>query len=258
MSKTLVIQSYKDGIKPLWIEHCLESVRQLCMLRKWDYRLIGDELFEPLPKEFVLKVGQRGPILSDLGRLITCKEALKHYQEVIWLDADIFIFNHAAFRLPQGQFGFGKERWVQHKLKGHKLSWKIYRSVCNALCYFQRDNPFLDFYIYTCESIIKRVDPAHIAPQIIGPKLLSALHSIAFCPLSSSIGSASPDLMIDLRYGEGEALELHRADVNPNEPESGLNLCHSLIGSETYRPNHPMQVEEILLGIEHLRKFKKV
>ena len=159
---------------------------------------MGDELFRPLPQDFVLKVGHRGPILSDLGRLLAIREALKSYRRVIWFDADVLIFNPRAFSFPQGTFGFGQERWVQPKrdkrvahkssTNSHKMTWKVYRSVCNALCYFERDNPFLDYYIYACQSVIRRVDEEHIAPQMIGPKLLTALNTISSFPLTRCIG----------------------------------------------------------------------
>lgn len=256
MSSTLLIQSYKDGPRPLWIERCLESVQQLCATRQWHYLFIGDELFKPLPRDFVFKVGNRGPILSDLGRLLACKEALHEYDQVIWLDADTLIFNPQAFTLPKGQFGFGQERWLQpaSSKKGsppNYTKWTIYRSACNALCYFERENPFLDFYIYTCQSIIRRVEPDRIAPQMIGPKLLTALHSIAQLPLTTSIGSASPHLIVDLSLDEGEALNKHRQDVLNGEPEAGLNLCHSLINTSTYR-DEPMTENHLLTAVEQL------
>ena len=176
---------------------------------------------------------------------------------MIWLDADTLIFNPHAFTLPQGQFGFGQERWVQPvaaKSNHHtqRRKWKIYRSACNALCYFEKDNPFLDFYIYTCQSIIRRVDPNHIAPQMIGPKLLTALHTIAQFPLTTSIGSASPHLIVDLSMGEGEAINKHRQDVLNGQPEAGLNLCHSLIDSPTYR-DVLMSENHLLTAVDELK-----
>ena len=260
MTDTLVIQSFKDGPQPLWIERCLHSVQTLAQQRSWDYRFIGDELFEPLPKAFKSKVGQRGPILSDLGRLIACKEALKDYEKVLWLDADTLIFNPQAFQVPQGRFGFGRERWIQPQ-QDKNLKWKIYRSICNALCYFERDNPFLDFYMYSCESIINRVDPEYIAPQMIGPKLLSALHNISPCPFTTTVGSASPHLIVDLSYGHGKALELYRSDLartdQETKEEAGLNLCHSLLDTPSYH-GELMTRKHLLRAIDHLLKQGRV
>ena len=260
LSDTLVIQSFKEGPSPLWIERCLESVRALCASRSWDYRFIGDELFEPLPSHFVSKVSSRGPILSDLGRLIAIKDSLKSYQRVVWFDADTLIFNRDAFELPDGLFGFGRERWVQPKetpsrQKSPKaLKWKVYRSICNALCFFERGAPFLDYYIYACEAIVERADPKYIAPQMIGPKLLSALNNITPLPHTQCVGSASPHLIIDLSEGEGEALNIYRRDLVNDvscHREAGLNLCHSLIGATTYR-QVPMTEQHLLSAIDQL------
>lgn len=233
----LLFQSTRPGPRPSWLTLCLESAQALAQQRGWDYQLSGDELFEPLPTWFIKKVGERTPILSDLGRLLAAREHLKQYERVVWLDADVLIFAPEQFTLPRGPFGFGRERWVQPKGRG----WKIHRSVCNALCTFTRGDPFLDFYIYTCQSVIRRADPDYIAPQMIGPKLLTALHHIADLPFTECIGSASPDLLIDITTGEGEALRAYTRDFEQTQQadgvnfEAGLNLCHSLVGVETYR-----------------------
>ena len=194
------------------------------------------------------KVRGRGPILSDLGRLLATRHYLERYERVLWLDADVLIFAPERFTLPHGSFGFGRELWIQP----HKRSWRAHRSVCNALCYFERDNPFLDFYIYTCTSVIERADPNYIAPQMIGPKLLTALHSIAHLPLTDCIGSASPDLIVDLIAGGGPALARYRAERERDErerdapfSEAGLNLCQSLIGAQTYR-DAPLTSDHLL------------
>lgn len=250
---TILFQSLPDGPRATWLEGCLESVRALAASRGWTYTLLGDELFDPLPLEFAEKVRGRGPILSDLGRLLAARSYLERYQRVIWLDADVLIFAPERFEVPHGTFGFGRELWVQPHSKqsakergehrerggrggrGKRVKWRAHRSVCNALCYFERDNPFLDFYIYTCQSVIARADAQYIAPQMIGPKLLSALHSIADLPLTECIGSASPDLIVDLIAGEGPALERYREERGLTLREAGLNLCQSLIGAPTYR-----------------------
>ena len=236
---TLLFQSFHAGPRPAWLKLCLESAEQLAAQRGWAYEFVGDELFDLLPPWFANKVRGRGPILSDLARLLASRDRLREYDRVIWLDADVLIFAPQHFTLPQGSFGFGRERWVQPKDKGSR--WRVHRNVCNALCYFERDNPFLEFYIYTCQSTIRRADSDYIAPQMIGPKLLTALHNLSNFPLTECVGSASPDLLIDIMMNGGSALDryLNRPEQTVTEGhqncdiEAGLNLCHSLIGHST-------------------------
>ena len=191
------------------------------------------------------------------------REALSSYQRLLWLDADTLIFNVQAFQLPKGLFGFGRERWVQPKEQASKekpRKWKVYRSVCNALCYFERGAPFLDYYIYACQTIIDRADPAFIAPQMIGPKLLTALNNLTPLPLTHCVGSASPHLIVDLSEGEGEALRRYRDDLELDqrcEREAGLNLCHSLIGVKTYH-GVSMTERHLLNAIDELLKRGEV
>jgi hypothetical protein len=67
-------------------------------------------------------------------------------------------------------------------------------------------------------------------PQFIGPKLLTALHNIAFCPVMESAGMLSPAVIRDLLAGEGKALDLfyQKSPV----ALAGANLSSSLTAGE--------------------------
>lgn len=93
MSSTLIIQSYRiENVAP-WIEICLESVKSWTSLQHYDYRFIGDEIFDRVPKWYREKTSRHPQIATDLGRLELIHEALcEGYERVAWLDADVLIF----------------------------------------------------------------------------------------------------------------------------------------------------------------------
>jgi hypothetical protein len=235
-STTLVYQSFREYNIPSWIQSCLDSVKNWAILKGFDYHKSGDEFFDDIPVWFRAKVGTRMPILSDWARLFYAQNALHSYQRVIWLDADVFLFAPHAFQLPDESYAFGHERWVQPHKKGLRYGWKIYKNVCNAFCLFQRGNSFLDFYLHACERTIHRVHPDFIAPQIIGPKFLSAIHHSFQLPLTQQLGSASPYLISDLAHHDiSDKSAYHAMRTHLDTPCVALNLCHSLLGDECHR-----------------------
>ena len=242
---TLVYQSFRTQNVPQWIEACLSSVKQWAHAHQFEYCFLGDEIFDLLPNWFRDKVAFRMPILSDLARLLYARKALHTYQRVIWLDADVLIFAPEAFNLPQTSYAFGYERWVQPHKKGVKHGWKVYKNVCNAFCMFERHNPFLDFYIHACEQNIARVNHQFIAPQMIGPKFLSAIHNVFQLPVTQQLGSASPYLLSDLAYDQQSSTSsYHAMRLHLKEACVALNLCHSLLGQYCH---HDHLIDEVLL-----------
>lgn len=223
---TLVVQSYKSKF-PIWLRKCQESVRNWAKIHGFDYVFIDDAIFSRNPDWFNRKVHNRLPIKSDLARLLYMKERLLDYPRVIWLDIDTFVFAPHHFILNESPYLFGEERWIQP----HKKSWRIYKNACNAFCQFQRGNAFLNFYIDTAQRMIKEIDPNHIAPQIIGPKLLTALHRAITLPLTPMVGSASPWLIQECAQQKSRLLN-RIAHTLRHQPCAALNMCASLAEDE--------------------------
>lgn len=224
--RTLIFQSYRRSDIPSFISDCLTGVFDWSAGQDYDYRLIGDEIFDHVPDDLRARCFGHIPKVTDLGRLYLAREYLvEGYDRVIWLDADVFVFAPDRFLIdPDLTHGFGREIWVQLDKKG---KWRAYRHVHNAICLFTKGNPVLEFLIHTSEQIIRQ-QTGPTAPQLIGPKLLSALHNISNFPLIESAGMMSPPVMRDVLAGGGEALECQsRAEA---EPLAAVNLSSSLLG----------------------------
>jgi hypothetical protein len=221
---TLVLQSHRNPLPYPWLEACLNSVRYWSKSNDFDYRFIGDGLFDSVAPELIEKTASQRVIATDLARLHVLQEGLQQgYTRVVWCDADFLIFNPAEFVLPEVSYALGREVWVQ---AGSNRRLKVYRKVHNAFLMFQRGNNFLDFYAEAATRLLS-LNSGVMPPQFIGPKLLTALHNIVSCPVMESAGMLSPLVISDLVRGGGEALDLFRHESPV--PLNAANLSASLV-----------------------------
>lgn len=99
--KTLVIQSCAPNA-PDWIRTCMRTVQSWTVKKDFDYRFVGDEIFNTVALRHwnFCKVTR-----SDIGRLRLIQRALRDYPSVYWLDSDFIIWNPWEFELPDPQPG---------------------------------------------------------------------------------------------------------------------------------------------------------
>jgi len=229
--RTLVIQSHNErAAAEGWLARCLGSVRAWSEENGFDYAFHGDSALALAPDWYRAKAARKWPVVMDLARLLLLREGLEvqGYERVVWLDADCLIFAPERLSVDiTGSHAFGREVWVERARQGGHL--KVHRSVHNAAMVFRRGDPVLPFLMHCTESIIQRIDPARIAPQIVGPKLLSGLHAMAGFELLAAVGAFSPPVLADIAAGGGAALERLQQDSDP--PPAAANLCLSLAGS---------------------------
>lgn len=225
--KTIVYQSCPADNIPDWIGCCLGSVRDWAMDRGFAYRFDGDEFFDVLPDAYRSKAAGRGPVLSDLARLIMARNLLGDgLNRVIWVDADVLIFDPENFTLSiEGDFAFCREIWVQPDGKG---GVRTYSNVHNAVAVFDSPGGFLEFYIDACQRIVERIEEGSMVNQIVGPKFLGALHNMIGYPLIENVGMLSPLVLRDIDAQGGPALD--RLLKSIPVPMQAANLCSSLVG----------------------------
>jgi len=95
---------------------------------------------------------------------------------------------------------------------------------------FTRESVVLPFLRQLASSIIRRADADHIAPQMVGPKLLKALHSLSSFGLFPEAGALSPALLREIEVGHGPAIACYRGGHRP--PLKMVNLCASLVSDD--------------------------
>jgi len=221
----------------------MDSVKAWAKLNDFDYKFVDDALFEYLSDELLEKTSTQLVIASDLARLKLLQSYLKQgYETVIWCDADFLIFSPEKFMLKNTPYALGREVWIQADVKyPHKLV--SYIKVHNAFMMYKKGNSFLDFYADTAERLLKR-NQGSMSPQFIGPKLLTAIHNIAQCPVLESAGMLSPLVIKDLAKGHGPALELFKQ--RSAKPIAAANLCSSLFQQGEF---NAVELEECLVQL---------
>jgi hypothetical protein len=221
---TLVLQSHRLPLPVGWLEPCLGSVRDWAERQGYAYRFEDDALLDRLPTDLRRRTAAQPVIAADLGRLAACHEALNDgWDAVVWLDADTLVIDPAGWRLTDDDYALGREVWVQREGKRVRDFVKVH----NAFLLFRPGNPFLDFYRHAAEHIV-RAHAGPMAPQLVGPKLLTALHSLAGCPVDERAAMLPPAVAHDLLGGGGAALDRFR-ELSV-APPAALNLCGSLAG----------------------------
>jgi len=230
MPDTIVIQSHAPD-PPAWLLACLDSVADWAAGAGFAHRIEGDGFLSRVPADLRGKAHGRTQVVADLARLDWIAELLAAgWARVIWLDADVLVFApdrlSDALALPEAGYLFGREVWVQPDAKGRP---RARRNLHNAVLAFAPGNPVLDFYRHAAARVLARHDGPPV-PQLIGPKLLTALDNMIKLDATWAVGMASPLVVRDLAAGRGPALSCLQA-ATP-EPPAALNLCASLAGRE--------------------------
>ena len=235
-------------VRPEWVDDCLSSVVDWCKRAGYRHHFLDDTLFDCVPNWYLEKIDGRLPIASDYARLWHCRQLLKAgAEQVLWLDADTLITD-PEWRLPNTSHTlFGEECWVQCDERGRL---QIKRQPHNAFSAFRHDSPVLDFLLEATQSIIARADPQFIAPQMVGPKLLKALHNIVHFDLVPAAGALSPEVIQAITDGGGAALALFLDERRCNT--AMVNLCASLQRHPDGEEALPLARIKSLIGAESI------
>jgi hypothetical protein len=223
--RTIVLQSQRPGPLPDWQRLCCDSVRAWARARNFEYRFCGDELFNRITPALREKFRAQPVVIADLARLIWLRESLQSgFERAIWCDADLLVFRDFA---PEAiAHAFGREIWVQ----GRDDGVHAYRRIHNAFLLFEAGSSLLPFYIDSAVSMLQRVK-APVVPQFIGPKLLSALHTLLGFNIEERVGMLSPLAMRDVLAGGGPAAD--ELVAGHEVPLCAVNLCASYVGRDS-------------------------
>jgi hypothetical protein len=227
MTRTLVVQSFRDRDVPLWIRRCLDSVKAWASLAGYDYRLVGDECFALCGPEYLERAGGNKRTIANLARLELVKAAhLEGYDLVAWLDADVLVFRPEALRIDEVvRYAFARETWV---FWDGGTAWRAFSAVNNSAFVCRRGDADLDFLIVATRHVV--LHRAISGNYQVGGDLIKGLRaSLAFETLGE-IGMFS-NYLVRAIARDVSGLQSVQARLHGN-PVYAANLC----ASENYEP----------------------
>lgn len=222
---TIVVQSFRNRDVPVWIERCLSTIRHWATQSQFQYRIIGDEFFDLVPPWYRRKAGRYLTVVTDLARLLLARKCLgEGYARVVWVDADVVVFNPRGLSLDPGlSYGYCREVWVK---KNRSQGLSAFLKINNAACLF-RDDPaasrHLDDYIGACTSLVAGL--ARIRDHTeVGTKLLTSWDRERALPILKGFGLINPVIMQALLTSDTETLKLFMEWQHG--PLYAANLCN--------------------------------
>ena len=229
MADTIVIQSFRNHDIPAWIQRCLDSVRNWAALHGHDYSLAGDEFYLLCGPDYLARGSKNPQAITNLARLVATRNRLDEgYQKVIWMDADMFVFDPEKLVLdfPVDQlstgYAFAREIWGERHASG--IFYVTEPLVHNAATLFTPAAADLDMLI----ALIRHIDANRqiVSNYQVGVKLLRGLqHSLMF-PTFSHAAMFPPAVSQALAEQDEATLKIYCNAYR--YPAYAANLCLSI------------------------------
>lgn len=233
-SDTLVIQTFRRENVPMWMERCLSSVQAWAASQGHDYSFSGDEFFQLCGPQYLTRGNKNPRAITNLARLIATRQSLDAgYSKVIWLDADVFVFDpeRLAFDFPHSDlatgYAFGREIWLD-PVSEQDVPLNV-PTPHNAAMYFTDEAVDLDMLI----GLIRHIDARRelVSNFQVGVKLLKGLQYSLMFPTFPHVALYSPALVLALNLGQHEVLRKYAKAYRYRS--CAANLCLSLDGDYT-------------------------
>jgi hypothetical protein len=209
---TIVIQTFRNHTIPAWIQRCLDSVKKWAALHEHDYSLAGDEFYDLCGPEYLGRASKNPQAITNLARLVATRQQLAAgYQRVIWMDADVFVFDPAklVFDFPAEWlttgYAYGREVWLFRNPAG--VTHVTPPRAHNAATFFTQGAIDLDMLI----TLIRHIDAKRqiVSNYQIGVSLLRGLQYSLMFPTFSHVGVFSPALLRALAERDEKVLRFY-------------------------------------------------
>lgn len=203
-SETVIIQSFRRHDVPAWMERCMSSVRRWAQSRNYDYCFYGDEIRELCGREYLDRVGSNWRSITNLARLEATRLKLAEgYGRVIWLDADVFVFDQAGFEMQtDAGYAFSHEVYVVRNPDGSARLVK--RALHNAGFLFTPRQTDLDLFIQIIRHTVKtRVISSNLQ---VGVQLIGGLADTLAISAMTSVAMFSSDVIKSIAGADVEFL----------------------------------------------------
>lgn len=203
----------------------MRTVRGWAAMRGYAYEFIDDRFFEYAPAWVRRRCGSAILPITDVARLYLLRERLNEgWDRVVWVDADVLVFDPRNFVFDDAApYSLCFELLCSVKPAS---GVQIGEAVNNAVMFFTRNHPLLDFWIFAAEEILRVHDQEQVNPLVVGTRFLSALGGAMPLRVMQNVGLLVPPLIRDIAAGGGPVLSRWAAQLK--KPVAAANLCRSM------------------------------
>ncbi len=211
-SETIVIQTFRNHNIPAWIQRCIGSVQNWAEMHQHDYSLAGDEFYDLCGPEYLARGRKNPQAITNLARLVATRQHLDAgYRRVIWMDADVFVFDPArlVFDFPAESlttgYAFGREVWIYRDAVG--VTHVAAPVPHNAATFFTQGAIDLDMLM----TLIRHIDAKRqiVSNFQVGVRLLRGLQYSLMFPTFSHVAVFSPVLLRALAERDEKTLRIY-------------------------------------------------
>jgi hypothetical protein len=204
-------------------------VQKWAGLHEHDYSLAGDEFYDLCGPQYLARGSKNPQAITNLARLVAARQRLDAgYQRVIWMDADVFVFDPAklVFDFPAEclttGYAFGREVWLYRDPAG--VTHVTPPRAHSAATFFTQGAVDLDMLI----TLIRHIDAQRqiVSNYQVGVSLLRGLQYSLMFPTFSHVGVFSPGLLRALAERDEKILRFY-SQAYRYQACAG-NLCLSL------------------------------
>jgi hypothetical protein len=191
-SRTIVVQSFRRTELPAWIARCLESAKLWAKRWNYDYAFYGDEFYDLCGADYLARADGNPRTITNLARLeITRIKLWEGYDRVIWLDADVFVFDPARLTMQtDAGYAFSQQVWATAQPDGSARM--DHASLHNAAFVFTRRQTDLELFIHIIRHTVKTRELSSSAQT--GIWLISGLLNSLAIPVLKNVAMFSTDL----------------------------------------------------------------
>jgi hypothetical protein len=227
-STTVVLQAYEAPDTPTWIARCLDSVRRWSIERGHDYELLSDGFFARSPVWFRERCGNQGGPVTDLSRVLLMQDLFgRGYQKVIWVDADVLVFDSTALEVNIGSgflalyeitLGIGPNGEVN--VSGPTVNGAVLAATSGSVVF--------DFYRHAIEENVRNFRGQEIPRTIAGPEMLTRIAQVVPIECLTTVGLFTPAMLGEIARGEDRLARIFAERFGYRV--AAANLCHFFRG----------------------------
>lgn len=246
---TVILQVYESTDLPIWIERCIGTVKQWSEAKGFAYKFLREGFFSRSPDWFRERCGaQTGPV-TDLSRVLLMQDLFDEgYETVIWIDADVLIFDAPTFKIEITK-GFLAIYEVTLHVRTNGEVNVTGPTVNGAVLGAVRDHPVLNFYRHAIEETVRNFPHHEIPRTVAGPTLLTRIAQIVPLECITTVGLFTPAMLQEIAQGGDRLCRIFSERFG--YAVAAANLCHFFRGEIV--PAQRQALDQLtLLAIERL------